>query len=73
MKVTIIPIVISALDIVTKGLVKGLRINGTGGDSPNYSITDIGQNTENSPGDCHSNSSGRPSANADAKNPQRIK
>ena len=45
------------------------------GDHPNYSIVEIGQNTEKSPGDlrrlaCHSDSSRKPSANADVKNTQ---
>ena len=49
MKVTVIPIVIGALGTVTKGLVQGPG-NKTSGDHPNYSIIEIGQNTE-SPGD----------------------
>ena len=53
MKATIMPIVIGALGTVTKGLVQGLEdlVNGTRGDCPNYSIVEIGQNTERSPGD----------------------
>ena len=46
MKVTI---VIGALGTVTKGFVKDWRI--WNGDHPNYSILEIGQNTEKSPGD----------------------
>ena len=73
--VTIIPIVISAFGTVTKGLLKGLEDSEVGGrvDHPNYSIIENGQNTEKSPGNLrrtssHSNSSERPSANADVKN-----
>ena len=54
MKETVIPIVISALDTVTKGLIKRLEEPGnkrTRGDHPNYSIIENGQNTEKSPGD----------------------
>ena len=54
MKVTVIPIRIDPLGTVTKGLVKGLRGLGnkrTSGDHPNYSIIEIGQNTEKIPGD----------------------
>ena len=44
----------------------------TSGDHPNYSIVEIGQNTEKSPGDfktcCLSNSSESPSAKTDVKN-----
>ena len=50
LKMTIIPIVIGVLGTVTKGLAQGqedLEIK----DCPNYSIVEIGQNTENSPGD----------------------
>ena len=32
-------------------MTRGLGKNETGGDSPNYSIVEIGQNTEKSPGD----------------------
>ena len=50
MKVTIIPIVISAFCTVTKGLLKGpedLEV----GDHPKNNIIENGQNTEKSPGD----------------------
>ena len=53
MKVKVIPIVIGALGTVTKRLVQGLEdlvIRGYSGDHPNYSIVEIGQNTEKSPG-----------------------
>ena len=50
MKVTVIPIVISALGIVTIGT-RGLGNKRTRRDHPNYSILEIGQNTEKSPGD----------------------
>ena len=46
MKVTVIPIVIGALGRVSKGLIKRSSKEGT-----NYSIFEIGQNTEKSPGD----------------------
>ena len=36
---------------VTKGLVQGLENNGAGGDCPNYSLIEVGQNTEKSPDD----------------------
>ena len=55
MKVTIIPIVIGAFGTVTKRLLKGLEdleVGGrVGGEHPNYSIIENGQNTEKSPGD----------------------
>ena len=51
MKVMVIPIVIVALGTVTKGLVKGLRNKRTSEDNPNYSIAEVGQNTEKSPED----------------------
>ena len=51
MKVTIIPIVIGAFGIVTKGLLKGLRCWRTGRHYPNDSIAENGQNPETSPGD----------------------
>ncbi len=77
MKVTIVPNVIGTLGTVTKGLLKGLGNKRTNGDNTNYCIIEIGQNTKKSPGDweencCHSNSSERSSANADAKNFQGI-
>ena len=55
MKVTFIPIVIGVLGTVTKRLVGkgtgGFGKNRTSGDHPNYGISEIGQNTEKSPGD----------------------
>ena len=48
------PIVIGALCMVIKGLIQeleDLEIRGRGGDCPNFSIVEIGQNTENKPGD----------------------
>ena len=67
---------IGAFGTVTRELLKGpedLEVGGTSGDHPNYRIIENGQNTEKSPGDlretcCYSNSSERPSANADVKN-----
>ena len=52
MKVSTIPIVIGALAIVTKRLIKGTRGHEnkrTSGDHSNYCIIEIGQNTEKSP------------------------
>ena len=54
MKVTFIPIIIAALGTVTKGVNKGtggLGNKRTYWKPSNYCITDIGQNTEKSPGD----------------------
>ena len=49
-----IPIVIGALGTVTKGLIQELKdweIKRASENHPNYSIIEIGQNTEKSPGD----------------------
>ena len=81
MKVTVLPIVVGALGTVTKGLVKsirGLRNKRSSGDHPNYSIVEIDQNTEKSPGDSRrlivtKTQSEIPSANADVRNSQGIK
>ena len=54
MKVTVTPIVIGALEMVPKGLVSGSgRVENwrMSRDHPKYSIVQIGQNTEKSPGD----------------------
>ena len=54
MKVTVIPIMVSALGTTLKELVKGTRRHGnkkTNRGNPDYSIIKIGQNTEKSPGD----------------------
>ena len=54
MKVTIMPIAIGAFGEVTKVLLKGLGGFGSwqpGGDYPNNSFIEDGQNTENCPGD----------------------
>ena len=58
---------------MTKGT-RGLGSWETGGDHPNDSIIENGQNSENSPGDlrledscCHLDSNEKPSANADVK------
>ena len=53
MKVTVIPILIGTLSRVTKGDTGtgGLGNKRTSGDHSNYSIVEIGQNTEKSPGD----------------------
>ena len=51
---TIIPVGIGAFGTVTKGLLKGLEdleVGEPGGDYPNYSIIENGQNTEKSPED----------------------
>ena len=54
MKVTFIPILICALDTFYKRIGKRNKELGnkrTNGDHPNYSIIEIGPNTEKSPGD----------------------
>ena len=51
MQVTITPIVTGAFGTVNKGLLKGLGSWRTGGDHPNESIIENGQNTEKSLGD----------------------
>ena len=54
MKVTVIPILIGAFVTVTEGVVQGLEdleIRGVSGDYPKYSVVEISQNTEKSPGD----------------------
>ena len=48
---TIIPVVIEALGTFTKELIEGLGKKRRNGDHPNYSIVEISQNTEKSPGD----------------------
>ena len=53
MKVTVIPIVISAHRSVTKALVKRLKGLETSGNRPDYNIIKISQNTEKSPGDLY--------------------
>ena len=51
MKVTVIPIVIGALGTFTKGTESGgLGNKRMIGDHTNYSIVEVGQNTEKSPG-----------------------
>ena len=71
MKVSVIPIVISALDTRTGGL-GNKRMSGN---YPSDSIVEISQNTEKSPGDFrrfgHSDSSGQPSANDGVKKSQK--
>ena len=52
MRVTVIPVVFGALGTVSKGLEKGTGINENqrkNRDHTNYSIVEIGQNTEKSP------------------------
>ena len=46
----VIPIVIGVLGTVTKGLVTRIGYKNTSRDRQNYSIIEIGQNTEKSPG-----------------------
>ena len=77
MKVTIMPIVISTLGTIIKGLVQGLGglENKTSGVHSNDSIVEISQNA-NSHGDMRlaaTHSSGKPSVNAGVKNPKMIK
>ena len=70
---TVVPILIGALVTVTK-TTRELRNKRTSGDNLNYSIAEIGQNTEKSQetwGDCsHSNSTERPSVKVDVKTPK---
>ena len=47
----IIPIVIGVLGTLVKGSIQRLGNNRTSGHYTNYSFIEIGQNTENSPGD----------------------
>ena len=76
MKVTVVPIVIGQLGShqrVGKGI-GGIGNKSTSGDHPNYSIIKIGQILRRVLETCcHSNSSGRLSANAGVKNSQRSK
>ena len=53
MKVTVIAIITSALDIVTRGGTGtgGLGNNRTSEDYPNYNIVEVGQDTKKSPRD----------------------
>ena len=51
MKVSVIPIVVGALGTILKGLVKGLEVLEIRGDHRDYTIINIGQNTEKSPRD----------------------
>ena len=57
-------------------MTRGLGIKRKSGDHPNYWLTEIGQNTEKSPGDLRrliiSNSSARQLINSDVKNSQWI-
>ena len=76
-KVTLISIVIGVLCTFTKGT-GGIGNKRTNGDHPNYSIVQIGQNTEKSPGDLKTlavtqTSEKKPSANTDMKNSQKRK
>ena len=48
---TVIPVVISALGTVTKGLVQGLINKRTSGDHSNCNIIEIGQNSKKNPRD----------------------
>ena len=77
MKVTIMPIVIGAFSTVSKGLLKGLKDLRIRGRVETIKITTLLRTArivrrvlETC---CHSNSSERPSANADVKNSQRVK
>ena len=54
MKLTMIPIIIGALNTITNGLAKGLvdlEIGASSGDHPNYSIIKVCENTAKGPGD----------------------
>ena len=74
MNVTVVPIVIDALGIIPKGLVKeveDLRNQRTSTNHPDYSIIENGQYTEKSPGDLRRLVTQTP--NASVKNFQRCK
>ena len=77
MKVTIIPIVTDDLGTVTKGLVQGLEnLEITGRVEAVQTYEDQPEYWEESWGleeTCHSNSSGKPLANADVKNSQGVR
>ena len=77
MKVTVIPIVVSALGTVTKWLVKGLEYLEIKGPSKLLHYWDRPEYWEESwkleETCCHSNSSKTPSANVDVKNSERVK
>ena len=80
MKVTIIPIGISAFSPVSKGLFELSGALGNKTTSGDYYGNKNSQNTEKGPvylrrpeeSSCHSNSSERPPAKADAKNSQGV-
>ena len=74
MRLTIVPIVIGALGTITKGLLKGLEDLEVGGRVESIQTTAL-LRTESWDESwrleetcCHSNSSEKPSANADVKN-----
>ena len=68
MKVTIIPIVIGAIGTVTKGLLKGLEDLQVGGRVETIQTTEESWRLEATC--CHSDTSEKPSAKTDVKNPQ---
>ena len=78
MKVTIVPIVIGALGTVTKGLLKGLEELEVGGQVQTIQTTALLRTARilrrvlETLGDCHSNSSEKPSANTDVKNSKGV-
>ena len=79
MKVTTVPIVISAFGTITKGLLKGLQGLEVGGRVETFQMTALLRTARilrrvlKTWGDCcHSNSGEKPSANADVKNSKRV-
>ena len=69
MKVTIVPIVIGALGTITKGLLKGLADSEVGGRVETIQMTESwDESWRLEEIYYHSNSSEKPSANADVKN-----
>ena len=77
MKVTIIPILIGAFGTVTKGLLKGLEDLEVGGRVETIQTTALLRTARIlrrvlEETCCHSNSSERPSANADVKNSKGV-
>ena len=76
MKVTIVPIVIGALCTITKGLLKGLEDLEIGGRVETIQTTVLLRTARIlwrvQETCCHSNSSVKPSVNADVKNSKRV-
>ena len=73
MKVTIVPIVIGAFGIITKGLLKGLEDLEVGGWVETIQMTAYWEESWRLEETwCHSNSSEKPSASTDVKNSKGV-